>query len=275
MAKERAAASRAKSSLAESPATKSTSKSRPRPTTQREGPRRDASHDDQTRVAPADTTTTSTKRTPAKQRLRGDAHALKSRIIGKGADVFGKLGVERTTVEDILKSAGVSRRTFYRFFQGKEDVLDALHEIGCHMLIGAALQTSLGPGTPHERIQRAVCGYFDYHNTVGTNVMHVVQGESMRPGSKLGPRRTQFLDSMVKIWNGEVEAATGKAADPMLLRGLLLAMESTSLTLRVEQKTSPEELQRAKNVMLRMVLATIAAPAGDGVPPLPLAPEVP
>ena len=85
-----------------------------------------------------------------------DAYAHRSRIIGKAAGVFGKLGAADSTVEDILKAAGVSRRTFYKFFQSKEDVLDALHEIGCNMLIGAARQVATMPSCSLCRASR--CG---------------------------------------------------------------------------------------------------------------------
>jgi AcrR family transcriptional regulator len=206
---------------------------------------------------------------------RLDAYSLRSRIIGKAAGVFGKRGAADTTVEDILQAAGVSRRTFYRFFQSKEDVLDALHEIGCNMLIGAARQVSALPGDPIERLKRALEAYLEYHVTVGANVMYVVQGESMRAGSKLGPRRRAFLDTMAGMFGAEMEKATGVRADPLLLRSLLVAIESVSLMLRAESESGTFDLERAKRVMLRIVLATVAAPSGDVVPPIPVEPPAP
>jgi AcrR family transcriptional regulator len=206
---------------------------------------------------------------------RLDAYSLRSRIVGKAAGVFGKRGAADTTVEDILRAAGVSRRTFYSFFESKEDVLDALHEIGCNMLIGAARQVATSPGAPLERLKRGLEAYLDYHVTVGANVMHVVQGESMRSGSKLGPRRRAFLDTMVGILGDEAENATGLRVDPLLLRSLLVAVESVSLMLRTESENGDFDLERAKHVMLRVVLATVAAPTDAVVPPLPVLPSAP
>jgi AcrR family transcriptional regulator len=212
--------------------------------------------------------------TPAEGK-RLDAYSLRSRIVGKAAGVFGKRGAADTTVEDLLRAAGVSRRTFYRFFESKEDVLDALHEIGCNMLIGAARQVASLPGEPVERLTRAIESYLEYHVTVGANVMHVVQGESMRAGSKLGPRRRAFLDTMVAMLGAETEKATGLRVDPLLLRSLLVAVESVSLMLRAESENGHFDLERAKAVMLRIVLATVAAPPDGVVPPIPVKPATP
>jgi len=210
---------------------------------------------------------------PAKKRKRMDVYSLRSRIIGKAAGVFEKRGAADTTVEDILQAAEVSRRTFYRFFQSKEDVLDALHEIGCNMLIGAARQLAASSGPPQERLKRAVEGYLDYHVTVGSNVMYVVQGESMRAGSKLAPRRRAFLDTMASLLGEGMEEAAGVRVDPLLLRSLLVTMEGVSMMLRAESEDGAVDFERAKRVMMRIVFAAIAAPADDIVPPLPVLPR--
>lgn len=217
------------------------------------------------------TKTTKKKRSVRQNSARGDSYALRARILGKAAGVLGKHGATDTTVEHILQAAGVSRRTFYRFFQNKEDVLDGLHEIGCNMLIGAANQAAGQSGDPIARLIQAIEAYLEYHVTVGANVMYVVQGESMRAGSKLGPRRRAFFDAMVEIFGREMHKASGLAVDPLLLRSLLVAIESVSLMFRIESQTGVFELERAKRVMLRIVMATVAAPAGGVVPTIPLA----
>jgi len=201
---------------------------------------------------------------------RLSTYELRSRIIGKAAGVFGKLGAADSTVEDILQAAGVSRRTFYKFFQSKEDVLDALHEIGCNMLIGAARQVAAMPGAPLERVERALDGYLQYHLSVGADVMYVVQGESMRAGSKLGPRRRAFLDTIVDLLGAGINEASGLRLDPLLLRSLLVAVEGVSMMLRSESAGGSFDLERAKRIMMRVVMASVAAPPSELVPPLPV-----
>jgi AcrR family transcriptional regulator len=57
---------------------------------------------------------------------------VRSELASAAWDLFGKKGYEATTVTEIALAAGVSRRTFFRYYASKEDVLaetsDALAE---------------------------------------------------------------------------------------------------------------------------------------------------
>ncbi len=53
-----------------------------------------------------------------KQRLREE-------IIAAALDRFARHGFDATTIEDIVGDVGVSRRTFFRYFETKEDVVTA------------------------------------------------------------------------------------------------------------------------------------------------------
>jgi AcrR family transcriptional regulator len=50
---------------------------------------------------------------------------IASRIEMAGLELFRDRGVEAVTVEDIAKAAGISRRTFYRYFDTAEAILTA------------------------------------------------------------------------------------------------------------------------------------------------------
>lgn len=45
----------------------------------------------------------------------------KLRLYSAAEPVFERFGYRKTTVEDICKSAGMSKRTFYEFFRDKQD----------------------------------------------------------------------------------------------------------------------------------------------------------
>jgi AcrR family transcriptional regulator len=75
----------------------------------------------------------------------------RQRIAGAARDLFAAQGYDRTTVDAIAERAGVGRRTFFRYFRSKDDVILADHE---RMEAAAAAHlAALGEMSP----LRAVC----------------------------------------------------------------------------------------------------------------------
>lgn len=56
---------------------------------------------------------------------------VRAQILAAGLELFARKGFEATTVAEIADAAGISRRTFFRYFETKEDVVfDWLDEQG-------------------------------------------------------------------------------------------------------------------------------------------------
>ena len=49
-------------------------------------------------------------------------------VLAAAVGVFSKHGIEATRIEDLLEASNVSRRTFYKYFRSKDEVLAALYE---------------------------------------------------------------------------------------------------------------------------------------------------
>ncbi len=72
--------------------------------------------------------------------------------------MFAERGYEATTVDEIAVAAGISRRTFFRQFRSKEDVIFADHEF---QLASAQEFLEGAGGDPWEAICEAVIGVFE------------------------------------------------------------------------------------------------------------------
>jgi TetR/AcrR family acrAB operon transcriptional repressor len=55
-----------------------------------------------------------------------DNDARQEQILSAAAAVIARLGYDKTTMGDIAEEAGVSRRTVYLYFKGKEELFEAL-----------------------------------------------------------------------------------------------------------------------------------------------------
>ncbi|HEY5856579.1 MAG TPA: TetR family transcriptional regulator [Aldersonia sp.] len=59
--------------------------------------------------------------------MAGDEFRLT--VVAKALELFAEQGYDATSVDEIADAAGISRRTFFRQFRAKEDVVFADHEI--------------------------------------------------------------------------------------------------------------------------------------------------
>jgi AcrR family transcriptional regulator len=77
---------------------------------------------------------------------------MRESLVAAAFQLFVERGYEETTVDDIVALAGVGRRSFFRYFPSKEDVVFPDHE-GCLAQMTAFLRDS---GPTHEPVAR-VC----------------------------------------------------------------------------------------------------------------------
>ncbi|MBI0313413.1 MULTISPECIES: TetR family transcriptional regulator [Streptomyces violaceusniger group] len=72
-------------------------------------------------------------------------------LIAAAFELFTTRGFEQTTVDDIVRLAGVGRSSFFRYFPSKEDVVFPDHE-GCLAEMTAFLQEGSGTEDPVARV---------------------------------------------------------------------------------------------------------------------------
>src|ERR1700675_3424091 len=78
------------------------------------------------------------------------------RIIEKGLKLFVKNGYEATTLDAIAEAAGISRRTFFYYFESKEDVLLAAHDSGFLEALRPAMLDELPDQAPLDAVQNCL-----------------------------------------------------------------------------------------------------------------------
>jgi AcrR family transcriptional regulator len=177
-------------------------------------------------------------------------------ILRAAIDVFSRHGFAATRVEDILEAANVARRTFYKHFSNKEDVLAAVYRLATNELTEAMRGAAGGDGDPLDAVYLAVDAYLDYH-VANSRLVAVLVQQAVRTDSLLFAYRQRFREDLVQLLDVAVRAATGERHDPFFYAALISAVEGTSLDL-LSGKCGPDEVARAKRV-LHLILDRVIA----------------
>lgn len=187
--------------------------------------------------------------------------AARSRILQGAAGVFAERGVRAASVEDILKAAGVSRRTFYRLYENKESVMVALYRMATDGLLSACTMAVSEGEDAVSRIDGCIDAHLRSARDFG-RLVFVLGAEAHRYESLLHARRMEVHETLASLFVTGTRDHFTHRVDPLLFRALILAIEGvTRLTLEQGDEgrhVTEESLARARRVMTHMVRSTLA-----------------
>jgi AcrR family transcriptional regulator len=72
-----------------------------------------------------------------------EAAAIRAKLTAAGEEFFARMGIRRTTVDELARAAGISKGAFYNFFDSKESLFLTLvedYEMRAHAEVEAAVQ---------------------------------------------------------------------------------------------------------------------------------------
>ncbi|MBK7398563.1 MAG: helix-turn-helix transcriptional regulator [Myxococcales bacterium] len=172
-------------------------------------------------------------------------------IVGAAAQVFARLGFAATRVEDILGAAGIARRTFYKAFSGKEEVLAAVYQLAIQELLGEMADAAEHAQAPLDILFRGIDVYLDYHVT-NARLLRVLVEQALRSDSPIYAARRRFRAELVRLLDEAVRSTTGKEHDALLYLALVSALEGVSLELLAGEPDA-RAVARAKEVIREIV----------------------
>lgn len=183
-------------------------------------------------------------------------------VLHGSAQVFAKVGVRAASVEDLLAASGVSRRTFYRLYAGKEAVVLALYTFGTEMLLDACRRAAASEHDLQALVERCIDAHLDNARDHG-RLVFVLGGEAQHQESALHARRLQVHDEIVDLMAASWASRRSGGVDRLLLRGLLLALEGVTRRVLAEADEGREVdeagLAHARRVMLRIASGAVSA----------------
>jgi AcrR family transcriptional regulator len=185
---------------------------------------------------------------------------VRAMVLQGAAKLFASQGARSPGVEDLLKAARISRRTFYRVYAGKEDVLLTLYRLGTERLLNRcriALEQETDPLRVAERC-------IDAHLQTAREqprLMFVLGGEAHRQESLLHPLRVEAHETLATMMASRARTSLEHPPDKLLFRALLFALEGVTRLVLEEgdqgRHVVPESFERARVVMLRLAAGAL------------------
>ena len=133
------------------------------------------------------------------------------RLVAAARLLAAESGSSNFTVSDVADRAGVSLRSFYRHFPGKDDLLLALFEEEAR-LGGELLEEAMGPATnPLERLRRYIVGLSGFM-VAGSGYASLLVREHLRLSERRAEELRLALAPLVDMLETEL-AAVASAGD--------------------------------------------------------------
>jgi len=173
----------------------------------------------------------------------------RTQILIHAMSMFNQQGLEDTSVQDLLEAANISRRTFYKYFTSKLDVLESIYVLASKVMLArfeAELQTT---SSREELLNAFVHIYFDYQFSVG-KIVGIMLEESLRAASPLAPHRQQLLNKVVVVLQREFSRLGLPAQEYWRLMGLLWALEGASVHLLTNPLPPVDDVDACRRGML-------------------------
>jgi AcrR family transcriptional regulator len=186
-------------------------------------------------------------------------HLQRTNIQLAAIPVFTRKGLQDTTVNDLLLAANVSRRTFYKYFDNKIEVLEAIYQTAVGLLLSRFAEMQSVAGSPQAWLRSMVARFFDYHLAVGA-IIRLMQEEALRADSPLAAHRQRAHEEMARLLAERLDGIS-KPTETLTYRALLWAMESSSLDL-LGRAASREEIEEAKRILSDLLIAALCPEQG-------------
>jgi AcrR family transcriptional regulator len=179
---------------------------------------------------------------------------VRNRILRGAARAFGERGYGGSSVEAILAAAEVSRRTFYRTFRSKEDVLRTLFDNSVNMLVRAVREAADSRAGHPDFVVASVEAYIRVHANAGP-LARVLLLEQFSPGSPLAAQRNRAHTTFTKLIASAAAGAGRATPDPVLVAAVVAGINQVCVQMATEYPAGNWDIERAKRAILRILAA--------------------
>jgi AcrR family transcriptional regulator len=178
-------------------------------------------------------------------------------VLAAAERVYARRSYHEITVEEILKEAGISRPTFYRWFTGKDQVLEKIVRRANDDLLRRMSEAVAHAQGLAGRIAAGVDAYIRWGLETGPVVIAMYR-EAHLPGSPVHKDRGRVGEGTLRLYLEQLRKFGRPAVHPLLIQSLISAILHAGSWLFSRPAPTRADIEIARSVMLRIAQATLA-----------------
>lgn len=154
---------------------------------------------------------------------------VRDALYGAAVDLFAKKGFDETTVEELAQAAGVSRSTFFRHFESKDDLLS--YPMSSYAAVLTDAVRTCSPGSSQlEVVQQTVLAGTSFTLTAELRTRQVIDISTRSAAARQAylSRMLELEDSLANAYAERFDCQVAELR-PRLLAGLTLTLMNTSI----------------------------------------------
>jgi AcrR family transcriptional regulator len=194
---------------------------------------------------------------------------VRDAIYDAAIELFAKRGFDETTVEEVAEAAGISRRSFFRYFETKDDLL-ALNTVHCGEILCQTVASCPAGLSPLELVRETVLAgvKFTEAQPHSRQIIEIAQRSTSARQAHLS-RLMDIHDRLAAAFSARMAGASRYYLGPYLLAGMsqLVINAATASFFVGEQKDLHTAAKDAFLNLARVICDKSAASAGvEAVP---------
>ena len=154
---------------------------------------------------------------------------VRNAIYEAAIDLFADKGFDETTVDEIAEAAGVSRRSFFRYFASKDDLL-AQDTLQYGLALQTAIESAPRNSTPLELLQGATLS-MTRHVTSLARARKTIEIAARSASARQAylSRMPEVEDNLTSAYAVRLKDTSGQRIKPRLLASLTLSIANVAL----------------------------------------------
>jgi AcrR family transcriptional regulator len=154
---------------------------------------------------------------------------VRNAIWDAAIDLFAEKGFDETTVDDIVEAAGVSRRSFFRYFSSKTDLMTQRGTVTYERLLIEAMQ-SCPSGTPLWEVVRHTVFQVVSHSAAEPRTRQIIEIANKYPSARAALSHVSEVHyPLMEAFSRRLRKGSKEGWTADLLAGLTLSLNGAAI----------------------------------------------